>query len=184
MYLRELGCYPHFYPQGKGALIPTNPIEGLVRLIVWLYLSIRIRGENMRSLAICTVVLLSALIGGCATTTVEQRDYSSYFIGQTLSASVGESFLTDQGGSVRKYKHWVGILSSPDGWKVDEEYSPDYVRKELIYSGISGNVLDISVQRISRWPRSAGVLSDCEVRPLRIKDYSFSAVSNRSAECK
>ncbi len=98
----------------------------------------------MRSLAICTVVLLSALIGGCATTTVEQRDYSSYFIGQTLSASVGESFLTDQGGSVRKYKHWVGILSSPDGWKVDEEYSPDYVRKELIYSGISGNVLDIS----------------------------------------
>lgn len=98
----------------------------------------------MKKLGACAVVLLSALIGGCATTTLEQREYKTYSIGQTLSASVGETFLTDQSGSVKKVKRWVGILNSSDGWKIEKQHSEDFVRKELIYSGISGNVIDIS----------------------------------------
>lgn len=90
------------------------------------------------------VAMLLVALSGCATTTLEQRNYKSYSVGQLLSASVGETFLVDQSGTVRKFKHWVGVLNSPDGWQIDEQYSPDYVRKELVYSGISGSVIEIS----------------------------------------
>lgn len=98
----------------------------------------------MKRFGVGATILLLVLPGGCATTTLEQRGYKSYSIGQTLSASVGEVFLIDQSGTVQKFKHWVGILNSPDGWKIDEQYSPDYIRKELVYSGISGNVIEIA----------------------------------------
>jgi len=52
--------------------------------------------------------------------------------------------LIDQIGSVTKKKEWVGIAFSKDGWKYTEEYSGDFLRKELIYSGKSGSVIEIA----------------------------------------
>ncbi|MBI3245016.1 MAG: hypothetical protein HYZ50_00740 [Deltaproteobacteria bacterium] len=63
---------------------------------------------------------------------------------ETKSSTVGNPFLTDQKGTLKQVKYWVGLLNSPDGWKIDEVYSPDYVRKELIYSGISGKTIEVS----------------------------------------
>ena len=45
---------------------------------------------------------------------------------------------------VEKVKTWVGLLNSPDGWKIEKRYSEDFYRKELIYSGRSGNTIEIS----------------------------------------
>lgn len=56
----------------------------------------------------------------------------------------GEPFLVDQGGSVEKVKRWVGVLNSPDGWRTEERYSEDYIRKELIYGGRSGSTIEVS----------------------------------------
>ncbi len=80
------------------------------------------------------VILIAAVatLYGCATTTLERKTFSSYSVGREASATIGEAFLIDQKGSVEKVKTWVGILNSPDGWKVEERYSQDFVRKELL----------------------------------------------------
>jgi hypothetical protein len=87
---------------------------------------------------------LIAALAACATTTLEHKDFKSYSVGQTLSASVGGTFLTAQNGSVEKVKTWVGVMNAPGGWKIEDRYSEDYVRKELIYSGVSGSTVEIS----------------------------------------
>ena len=81
---------------------------------------------------------------GCATTTLESKAFKSYTVGRTATATIGEPFLIDQGGKVEKVKTWVGILNSPNGWKVEDRYSVDFIRKELIYAGKSGSTIDIS----------------------------------------
>lgn len=88
-------------------------------------------------------LMLTSLVG-CASAVLEQQDYKSYAVGQTLSAPVGGTFLVDQKGTVQKVRHWVGVMNAPGGWQIDETYSPDYVRKELVYSGISGTVIEIA----------------------------------------
>jgi len=75
---------------------------------------------------------------------LESRVFKSYTIGEEKSAPVGEAFLVDQNGTVVKQKVWVGLLYSPNGWKVTEEYSTDFIRKELIYAGKAGNIIEIS----------------------------------------
>lgn len=92
---------------------------------------------------ILTSLILCFLVSGC-TTVLEVKPIRSYSLNETKSSTVGNPFLTDQKGTVRQVKHWVGILNSPDGWKIDEVYSPDYIRKELIYSGISGKTIEVS----------------------------------------
>lgn len=81
---------------------------------------------------------------GCVTTTLEKKTFKSYSVGREASATIGEAFLVDQNGSVEKVKTWVGIIKSPDGWKVEERYSQDFVRKELLYSGKSGATIEVS----------------------------------------
>jgi hypothetical protein len=83
-------------------------------------------------------------LSGCATTTLERKAFKSYSVGREASATIGEAFLVDQNGSVEKVKTWVGIINSPDGWKVEERYSQDFVRKELLYSGKSGTTIEVS----------------------------------------
>jgi hypothetical protein len=91
------------------------------------------------------LALISALfLGGCATTTLESKTFKSYTVGRPATATIGEPFLIDQDGTVEKVKTWVGILNSPNGWKVEDRYSVDFVRKELIYAGKSGSTVDIS----------------------------------------
>lgn len=84
------------------------------------------------------------LANGCATTSVERKTFKSYSVGRITTAVIGDPFLIDQDGSVEKVKTWVGILNSPDGWKVEERYSRDFVRKELLYAGKSGSTIEVN----------------------------------------
>lgn len=52
--------------------------------------------------------------------------------------------LVKQNGTVRQVKHWVGLAVSPDGWKVDELPSSDFVKREIVYQGLSGNLLELN----------------------------------------
>lgn len=93
---------------------------------------------------ICLLIVILGLLSGCATTTLERKTFKSYSVGKTATATIGEPFLIDQNGSVEKVKTWVGVFNSPDGWRVEDRYSRDFVRKELIYAGKSGNTIEIS----------------------------------------
>lgn len=94
--------------------------------------------------SMCFFLIVLAALSGCATRTVDERTFKSYSVGETVTARIGEPFLVDQDGSVEKVRTWVGILNSPDGWKVEERYSVDFVRNELIYSVRSGTTINIS----------------------------------------
>lgn len=88
--------------------------------------------------------IMLTLASGCTTTTLERKTFKSYSVGRTATATIGEPFLVDQNGSVEKVKRWVGIFNSPDGWREEDRYSRDFMRKELIYAGKSGNTIEIS----------------------------------------
>ncbi|WP_432474134.1 hypothetical protein [Amphritea sp. HPY] len=98
----------------------------------------------MRKIQILYFILMVAFIAGCASTVLERKTFKSYAIGKQSTTPIGIPFLIDQDGSVEKVKTWVGILYSPDGWKIEKRYSEDFVRKELIYSGKSGDTVEIS----------------------------------------
>ncbi len=91
-------------------------------------------------LALAAVFLLAA----CASTVVDRKTFKSYSLGRTATATIGDAFLVDQTGSVETVKVWVGIINSPDGWKTEERYSRDFIRKELLYSGRTGNTIEVS----------------------------------------
>lgn len=80
---------------------------------------------------------------GCASQVVASAPMKSYAVGQTLRAPVGGVILTAQTGSIQTIRHWVGIFNSPDGWRTDSRPSVDFVKKELIYSGISGSTVEL-----------------------------------------
>lgn len=92
------------------------------------------------------IALIVAVLGltGCASTTLESKVFKSYVVGETKTATIGDTFLVDQNGSVSTVRRWVGILNSPDGWKVSKEASEDYVRRELIYSGRSADTIKVA----------------------------------------
>lgn len=98
----------------------------------------------MNKLKIISAVILTVFVFGCASTVLEKKTFKGYTVGNVLIASIGVPFLVDQDGTVETVKSWVGILNSPDGWKIEETYSEDFVRKELIYSGKSGTTVEIS----------------------------------------
>jgi len=94
-------------------------------------------------LKIITCMLAISIISGCSSTVMESKPYKTYSIGSTVTASVGMPFIEAQTGTITKVKHWVGVLNSPDGWKVDDVYSSDFIKKELVYSGKSGSTIEI-----------------------------------------
>lgn len=98
----------------------------------------------MKKLGIMYVVLAAVIITGCASTVLERKTFKDYTVGDVRTASIGVPFLVDQDGSVEIVKTWVGLLYSPDGWKIEQRYSEDFIRKELIYSGKSGSTIEIS----------------------------------------
>ena len=98
----------------------------------------------MNKLGIICVVLATVIITGCASTVLERKTFKGYTVGKELTAPIGVPFLVDQDGTVETVKTWVGLLYSPNGWKIEQRYSADFVRKELIYSGKSGNTIEIS----------------------------------------
>jgi hypothetical protein len=97
---------------------------------------------------------------------LERKSFKSYTLGRVATSPIGEAFLVDQDGSIEKVKTWVGILNSPDGWKTEERYSLDFIRKELLYSGRSGSTIEVSYREFMRRPCSAPLLPESEVRPL------------------
>lgn len=98
----------------------------------------------MSKLGIIYIVLLATILTGCASTVLERKTLKGYTVGNVLTSPIGVPFLVNQDGTVETVKSWVGLLYSPDGWKIEKRYSADFVRKELIYSGKSGNTIEIS----------------------------------------
>lgn len=84
------------------------------------------------------------LLTGCASTEIKSKDYKSYRVGSTVTANIGSPFLINQTGTVRTVKKWVGLLNSEDGWATKDEYSQDFIRKELIYSGVADSIIDVT----------------------------------------
>jgi hypothetical protein len=93
----------------------------------------------MTAAALCCIAL-----SGCAPQVLQSTPLQSYRVGQALKASPGGTLLTAQAGNVQTVRRWVGVMNSPDGWKTSSEVSADYVRKELIYSGVSGSTIEIT----------------------------------------
>lgn len=89
------------------------------------------------------IIAFAFALAGCASTTLQRQTLKSYTVGVPASASIGETFLVDQKGSIETVRTWVGILYSSDGWKTEQRYSVDWVRKELLYSGRSGQTIEI-----------------------------------------
>ena len=81
---------------------------------------------------------------GCASTTLEKQRLKSYSLNSVTIATIGETFIADQDGTVEKVRVWVGLLNSSDGWKIENRYSRDWLRKELLYSGKTGSTIEIS----------------------------------------
>jgi hypothetical protein len=96
----------------------------------------------MRITVIVGILLLT--VSGCATSTLQSKTFKSYTVGQTKTATIGDAFLVDQNGTVSTVREWVGVLNSPDGWRVSQKASEDFVRKELLYSGKSVNTIKVS----------------------------------------
>jgi hypothetical protein len=99
-------------------------------------------GITMKRIAI--VAAAGFVLVGCATSTLQSKTFKSYRVGETKTATIGDAFLTDQNGSVSTVREWVGVLNSPDGWRVSQRASQDFVRKELLYSGKSANTIKVS----------------------------------------
>lgn len=87
-------------------------------------------------------VLTIFTISGC-TSVIESKPYKTYRVGSMVNATVGMSFLEAQTGTKSKVKRWVGLMASPNGWKVEDVYSDDFIKKELVYSGKSGSTIEI-----------------------------------------
>jgi hypothetical protein len=85
--------------------------------------------NKIRSACIVTCVVLA----GCASQVLEDKSFRSYTVGDTKTATIGEAFLVDQTGYIKKVKKWVGILASPDGWETKDEYSEDYLRRCQVF---------------------------------------------------
>lgn len=87
--------------------------------------------------------IVAALLAGCASQTLSRRELKAYHVGDTLNAPPGGVFFYVQNGSIETVKRWVGILNSPDGWQVESRQSADFVRKELLYTGVSGTAIEL-----------------------------------------
>lgn len=91
------------------------------------------------------VLALSAAITlvGCAPQTLSRTPTQSYHVGQRIQAAPGGTILSSQTGQIRTVRRWVGILNSPDGWETTSAHDSSFVKKELIYSGVSGATIEI-----------------------------------------
>ena len=74
-----------------------------------------------RRITACAIA--ASLLPGCATQSLERRDFKSYTVGEMLTTPPGGTLLAVQGGSVEKVKRWVGILNSPGGGSQEYRHS-------------------------------------------------------------
>ncbi|MEP4888485.1 MAG: hypothetical protein ABJV04_00540 [Aliiglaciecola sp.] len=92
------------------------------------------------------LIFMSTLVSitGCASRVIKSESFKTYTVGQTVNSNIGSPFLVAQTGTVQTVRSWVGILNSPDGWESKDVYSTDYLKKELVYSGKSGSIIEVS----------------------------------------
>lgn len=84
--------------------------------------------------------------------------------GQPQSARTGTPLLVSEKGSIEKAQRWVGLMNSPDGYEtMHSDYSPDFLRREIVYQGISGTVIRLVYREFV-----AG-----SVMPSREEPYTF-----------
>ena len=73
----------------------------------------------MRKLPIIYVILVTAFIAACASAVLERKTVKGYTVGRELTTPIGVPFLVDQDGTIETVKTWVGLLNSPNGWKIE-----------------------------------------------------------------
>ena len=86
---------------------------------------------------------LTAFISGCASQNINQTPTQTYKVGQRIQAAPGGVILSSQAGQLRTTRKWVGVINSPDGWETSTASDSSFIRKELLYSGISGKTIEI-----------------------------------------
>ncbi|WP_210392536.1 hypothetical protein [Variovorax sp. PAMC 28711] len=96
-----------------------------------------------KALRICLLASSLVVLAGCAPQTLQSTPTQSYRVGQRINATPGGVILSSQTGTIRTVRRWVGILNSPDGWETTTGNDSSFLRKELLYSGISGSTIEI-----------------------------------------
>lgn len=96
----------------------------------------------MRNLFFIAVIF--AFLAGCTTIDTQRKTVQSYSLNAMEVASVGGTMLVDQDGEIKVHKRWVGLMNAPGGWLETPIYTPDFYRKELIYSGKNSGGINIS----------------------------------------
>jgi hypothetical protein len=76
--------------------------------------------------------------------TKQHAERKNYEINQAAQVSIGAPIISNQSVFTVKEKRWVGYAFSPDGWKVTEYTTSDSTKQELIYTGRSGNTINVS----------------------------------------
>lgn len=87
------------------------------------------------------LLALSLALAGCVPQVVDSNPMPTVRPGQELSAAPGESFFVHRAGRIETVREWGGLYA---GWVQSDRPSANYVRKELVFSGFSGNVVNLS----------------------------------------
>ncbi len=100
------------------------------------------------------VLILTIFLGACSSAPPARKfNEKNYKIGEEKIATTGSVFLLEEKGEITTKRKWVGLLYSEDGWEYTEVFSPDFIKKELIYSGKMGDNIVINY-RVFRDNRS------------------------------
>lgn len=118
-------------------------------------------------------LILGLALAGCAPQLLQSTPTQSYRVGQSINAAPGGVFLSSQHGTINSVRRWVGIANSPDGWKSSTEYSPDFVRKELLYSGVSGSTIEIGYREFRGGMAAPAFYQSAKYDLSASKDISF-----------
>lgn len=87
------------------------------------------------------LLALSIALAGCVPQVVDSNPMPSVRPGQELTAAPGEVFFVHRAGRIETVREWSGLFT---GWVQSDRPSANYVRKELVFSGFSGNVVNLS----------------------------------------
>ena len=91
------------------------------------------------------VLVLALTVSGCATkTTTDSVVQKNYSLGRTVQTTIGAPMVSQYMIKYIEEKRWVGILASSDGWERKKHPTDDSFREELIYTGRSGDTINIS----------------------------------------
>jgi hypothetical protein len=90
--------------------------------------------------------------------------------------------LVHQDGQIETVKKWVGLAVAPGGWVTERRASADYLRKELIYSGVVGNTIEISYREFRGGMAAPAFFQNArydltESRTIRFQNFQIEVAS-------